>query len=619
MTLRFLPLLFSFLLAPPLSAQCNLTATVSDVVCDTTSGAFFYRLTITGDATTVTFDGFGVDAPLPFDDYLFATPGQDSVVIRLSSVTGNDICSTAVTAIAPNNCFATATDYCSVHVEAGDADVCGQASTLTASAIGRPPFTYVWSTGDTTQHITDLISGQFYSVTVTDAGGCSSTGHYLNSVHASFYVHVESSGDACAGEAPQLTAATYGHLNHPLTYQWNDGQTGRTITVDPETNYTVTITDALGCSITGNGFYHPGSTLRHVVIDGPHTLGCDGNPITLSVEDPDPEVDYTWVYGQDTFFGTRIQVDYGGYYTITGVRRGNPGCTYRGSGSVNNPDISVKDLFVVAFGDPCGGHACYGVFADGGQFNLSQASLTWTYDGNAYLDGHGNIICSPDAGEYSVFIDTGCDTFTYAFTVDDTNCTQVCGTIVPDFDQDCTDDGNMDFANVVALLTNVNTGVSYLVHVNADGTYCVTVPDGKYGITILGDLMTITTDCQTVEPLMDVNGSTPAQMTLYAVPYRETDTGQATTSVFGQREEAARLRVFPNPTEGSFNLDLSGIEVSSTARVSLYDALGRRVTTSTIGDLPRPWHPRDLTPGLYRVVLTDGAGRTLARAGIVVR
>jgi len=68
-----------------------------------------------------------------------------------------------------------------VHVESSGT-VCsnGEAPQLTATVFhGNGPFTYEWSTGDTTQTITDVLPEQFYVVTVTDAAGCSSTAQGL--------------------------------------------------------------------------------------------------------------------------------------------------------------------------------------------------------------------------------------------------------------------------------------------------------------------------------------------------------------------------------------------------------------------------------------------------------
>src|SRR5690606_13083290 len=47
---------------------------------------------------------------------------------------------------------------------------------VTASG-GTEPYTYLWSNGATTQSITDLAAGS-YTVTVTDANGCTAEGTY---------------------------------------------------------------------------------------------------------------------------------------------------------------------------------------------------------------------------------------------------------------------------------------------------------------------------------------------------------------------------------------------------------------------------------------------------------
>ena len=45
-------------------------------------------------------------------------------------------------------------------------------ASLTAIPNGTAPYTYLWSTGETTQTINNLNSSTLYSVTITDFNGC---------------------------------------------------------------------------------------------------------------------------------------------------------------------------------------------------------------------------------------------------------------------------------------------------------------------------------------------------------------------------------------------------------------------------------------------------------------
>lgn len=115
------------------------------------------------------------------------------------------------------------------------------------TAQNNTPFTYLWNTGATTQQITGVTAGP-YSVTVTDSIGCTASGSFtvteppLLSVSAS--VVDEQIYQACDGSATASAAGGTG----PYQYIWSDGQVGATaINLCPGT-YTVTVSDANGCT-----------------------------------------------------------------------------------------------------------------------------------------------------------------------------------------------------------------------------------------------------------------------------------------------------------------------------------------------------------------------------------
>ncbi len=118
----------------------------------------------------------------------------------------------------------------------------GESATLTASGGTN----YSWSNGQTTASITVTpASNTTYTVTATDAGGgCSATASRLVSVNPIPSVTVSGLTDVCAGMSTTLTAS--GGLN----YLWSNNSTNASITVSPtsSTNYTVTATDANGCT-----------------------------------------------------------------------------------------------------------------------------------------------------------------------------------------------------------------------------------------------------------------------------------------------------------------------------------------------------------------------------------
>lgn len=109
------------------------------------------------------------------------------------------------------------------------------------------PFTYLWNTGATTQQISGVAAGP-YSVTVTDAIGCTASGSFTVTepplLGVTTSVVDEQTFQGCDGSA---TATATGGTS-PFLYVWSDGQIGQTATNLCPGNYTVTITDANGCT-----------------------------------------------------------------------------------------------------------------------------------------------------------------------------------------------------------------------------------------------------------------------------------------------------------------------------------------------------------------------------------
>ncbi|MGE4289738.1 MAG: hypothetical protein AB7E36_13725, partial [Salinivirgaceae bacterium] len=110
---------------------------------------------------------------------------------------------------------------------------------------------YLWSTGETTQSIHVSTAGD-YSLTVTFSGGCQSavspTTIEINPLPTASISISDNSGLAsddgilCAGDTAALLAT--GGTN----YLWNTGESTEEIQVDTAGTYTVTVTNANGCS-----------------------------------------------------------------------------------------------------------------------------------------------------------------------------------------------------------------------------------------------------------------------------------------------------------------------------------------------------------------------------------
>jgi acyl-CoA thioesterase FadM len=122
----------------------------------------------------------------------------------------------------------------------GNAIICqGQSTTLTANG----GTSYVWSNASTNSSITVSQSG-VYTVTATNAEGCSNTANVTVTVNSLPNVSISGNNSFCQGDNVTLTATG------ASTYLWNNASTNASITVNNAGTYTVTGTNVNGCSNT---------------------------------------------------------------------------------------------------------------------------------------------------------------------------------------------------------------------------------------------------------------------------------------------------------------------------------------------------------------------------------
>jgi hypothetical protein len=180
----------------------------------------------------------------------------------------------------------------------------GGSVTLTASNASS----YLWSTGETTHSITVGNAGS-YSVTVTDANGCSATSSPTNvSVNTPPNAVINAGGPTtfCAGGSVTLTAS------NAASYLWSTGETTQSINVANAGSYSVSITDANGCSATSAATNVTVNAPPNAVINagGPTTF-CTGGSVTLTASNASS---YLWSTGQTT---QSINVGNSGSYSVT--------------------------------------------------------------------------------------------------------------------------------------------------------------------------------------------------------------------------------------------------------------------------------------------------------------
>jgi gliding motility-associated-like protein len=108
---------------------------------------------------------------------------------------------------------------------------------------GQAPVVYIWSNGSTSQNLVGIPGGT-YSVTVTDAYNCQAIQTYVINSNPGVTPDAGPDQSICLGQSATLTASG------GAFYQWSNGINTQSITVNPTSTstYTVTVSSAAGCS-----------------------------------------------------------------------------------------------------------------------------------------------------------------------------------------------------------------------------------------------------------------------------------------------------------------------------------------------------------------------------------
>ncbi|MCB9282425.1 MAG: hypothetical protein H6563_00005, partial [Lewinellaceae bacterium] len=374
---------------------------------------------------------------------------------------------------------------------------------------------YQWSTNQNTQTIAVSAAGT-YSVTVTDANGCSGT-TAVTVIEFIAPVPVISGNTAfCTGESTILDAGSY------ASYNWSTNQTTQTITVSTSGTFSVTVTDGNGCSgstsVVVNEFSPPTPN-----ITGDLTF-CSGESTLL---DAGSYVSYNWSNNQNT---QTIAVFAPGAYSVT-VTDGN-GCS--GSTSVNVTELPVPTPIVSGDSDFCFGES---TTLDAGTYS----SYLWSTNATTQTIS----VSTPGAYSVTVTDGNGCS-----------GSTTLTVTVLPAPTPNISGDTELCFGESTTL--DAGTYSSYLWSTNATTqTIMVSIP-GAYGVTVT-----------------DGNGCS----------------GSATVNV----------NVFPTPVPNIAGIPNFCSGESTTLDAGAYSSYlwSNNATTQTIGVS---------TPGAYSVTVTDANG-----------
>jgi gliding motility-associated-like protein len=278
----------------------------------------------------------------------------------------------------------------------------------TASATGGTgAYTYTWSNAATTASITGVAAGT-YSVTITDNNGCTATSSAtITEPTAIIAASVVDSNVTCNGFTDGGATASATGGTGAYTFAWSNSATTASITGVAAGTYTVTTTDANGCTATSSAtITEPASLVAASVVDS--NISCNGlsdGGATGSATGGTAPYTYAWSNSATTASITGVIA---GTYSVTITD--NNGCTNATSATITEP-ASLVAASVVDSNASCNGFSDAGATA-----SATGGTMPYTY------------AWSNAATTASI---TGVTTGTYSVTITDANgCTNSSSNII---------------------------------------------------------------------------------------------------------------------------------------------------------------------------------------------
>ena len=294
----------------------------------------------------------------------------------------------------------------------------GGSVVFTASPAGAAAYNWFLNgssiSGASGQSYTASASGT-YSVSITSAAGCTSpvggsATVSINPTPATPTITANGSTPVCQGGTVLLSANGSG----AASYQWSvggapiTGATSATYAAGTSGNYTVTVTDANGCTSSTSAATPvtiiPTPAAPTVSESGPTTF-CSGSSIVLTASGTGATA-YQWFLDGAAISGANAPTytaSTSGNYTVSFTN--SNGCTSTVSTAVSLTVMAPPPTPSITAGGPTD-------FCTGGSVVLTSSSTTGTYqwflDGNPITGATGQAFTASATGNYTVVVTSGC-------------------------------------------------------------------------------------------------------------------------------------------------------------------------------------------------------------------
>ncbi|GAB5525353.1 MAG: hypothetical protein Roseis2KO_32250 [Roseivirga sp.] len=346
---------------------------------------------------------------------------------------------------------------------------------VTVSATGgTTPYTYSWNTGATSASPSGL-SANTYTVTVTDANGCTDTQTATITQPTTLVANASvASNVSCNGLTDGVVTASPTGGTSPYTYQWNTGATNASASGLAASTYTVTVIDANGCTDAQTATVTQPTTLvaNASVASNVSCNGLTDGVVTASPTGGTSPYTYQWNTGATNASASGLAAS---TYTVTVIDAN--GCTDAQTATITEP-TAIGASITAQTNIDCNGASTGSATATG-----SGGTIPYTFSWNT-----GSTLASLNgvtAGTYTVSITdaNGCGPETAEVTITQPTALSA-GSIV---DQNVSINGGSD-GGATASSTGGTSPYTYSWNIGATnasitgaaaGTYTVSVTDAN--------------------------------------------------------------------------------------------------------------------------------------------
>lgn len=268
------------------------------------------------------------------------------------------------------------------------------ASVVVKPTGGKAPFTYLWSNTATTNAIKNVLPGA-YQVNITDSFGCTVSSNVMVAVDTPnmLIAKLDSTiADGCKTLNKGAIYVTTIGGKMPYVYSWTNSGTSEDLTNLPSGNYTLTITDNVGCKAVVTANVAKDSIL--LATKNVNNISCynqKNGSITLNVIANGQSVQYAWSNGANTNMVGNLAP---GTYTVN-VTDTTTGCKLSDTFTISQPD----SLYAVlqSYNDDC-------YDANTGRVTVDVYGGTTPYKYNWSNGGTSANVSDVGAGTYGVTI-----------------------------------------------------------------------------------------------------------------------------------------------------------------------------------------------------------------------